>query len=148
MDPVTAVGLAGSAINIAGVLGRLVKTVNDLQTRFRHANLMLNLFGYQLDTLNRALDHMSSWNEGNCSQVLIDGSKSAIQGISLLVMLLEEKVQALQTKHGGRLTFQGKLTFMWSHAEMREYLNQLNGQIMALDVLRHAYTWFVLLIHD
>ena len=102
---------------------------------------MFSLLDHQLCTLRNALGQMSGWQQSQCSPQLVRGAESAVQGISILVLLIDEKLQALRTDASGSLTFHGKVAFLWGHSDLKEYLNQLNGQIMALSVWLHAYMW-------
>ena len=143
MDPITSFTLVGSVIDLAGVLGRSIKNMNQIRIKYNTANLHFNVLDCQLNTLRNALEEMAKWKESGCSDQLLEGSHSAVQGISLLTMLVNERLQASEKNDDGTLTFGGKVNFLWDQAELREYLNQLNGQIMSLTVLLQAYTWYV-----
>ena len=60
------------------------------------------------------------------------------------MVLLEEKLQGIKRNSDGALTSQGKLGMLWIQAEVKEFLDLLNGQTMALSVLQNAYMWQVL----
>ena len=140
MEPASAFGVAGAATDIVTVLSRTIKSIYDFRQRYRQMNLLFDLLDHQLNTLKSALYEMSRWTSEDCSSQLLAGSESAVRGISILVTLLEEKLQSTARDDLGALTFQGKLSLLWSQTEMREYLNQLNGQIMSLSILLQAYT--------
>ena len=141
MDPITGLTVAATAVDLASILSRTIQNVNKLRNKYQQANILYNLLDYQLNTLKNALHEMSRWTQEGCSQQLVEGSESAVQGISLLVMLLDEKLQTFDRDDNGSLTFKGKINWLWGQSEFREYLTQLNGQIMSLSVLLQAHAW-------
>ncbi|KAL9092973.1 MAG: hypothetical protein Q9159_000597 [Coniocarpon cinnabarinum] len=140
MDPISAFGLAANALEIGGALTRVIGSVRELRSRYKRANLTLVLLEHQLSTLKEALDQMGQWAEPTCSAQLRQKSEHAVQAIQTIVILLDERMQAIPTDNDGSLKLSGKLTFLRCHAELRELQDQLNSQIMSLTILVYAYT--------
>ena len=140
MESITALGVASNALEIVTVLSKAIKNINELQSKYRRANLTFTLLENQLITLKSALEEISEWDMKDCSPQLVQGSESATQSISILVTLLDEKLQSFQTDAVGDLTFHSKVMFLWDHAELKEYFGHLNSHIMSLSVLLYAHS--------
>lgn len=141
MSGMEIIGVASAATSIAGVLSKSIKNVHELRSKYHAADLTFSVLDSQLNTLRNALDQMAQWSGNGCSDQLMQGSQSAVQGISALVRVLDDKLQTIQKNCSGDLTIHGKLSFLWGQSELSQYLNLLNGQIMSLSILLHAYTW-------
>lgn len=140
MDPVSVLGVASGALTIAGAVGKAVAKLKELSDRYKNAPLSFTLIGNHLNTLRSALEQVSAWSDRACSPNLISSTHNAVEGISRLVEILDENLQTIDTRDDNLVSKQSKLGFLWNYAELKEYLDMLNIQILSLSVLLNAYT--------
>ena len=146
MDPVSVVGVAGSIVTIVGVISGSLQSLLDLQGRYKKANLSVSLLIGQLSTLKAALNQISAWintslvNVTQHEQLVLDLTTS-LDGSELLILLLNERLNSLKRSSTTSLDTLGKGQLLWGEKDMQEYLNQLDNQISALNLLLTALQW-------
>jgi guanine nucleotide-binding protein G(i) subunit alpha len=62
-DPITILGTAGAVANIVDVLGKVIKTVAELRSQWKDADLTVLNLESQLGALNTALNKIMAWTE-------------------------------------------------------------------------------------
>ena len=146
MDPVSAIGLAGSVLSIIDVLGRSLSSLLDLQARYNRANLTLSLLIGQLSTLKAALNQISEWIDKSLDtipahQQLVIDLTTSLECCKVLILIMNDRMGIPESNHGSALTSMGKVQFLWEKQELNEYINLLSNQINALNLLLTALNW-------
>jgi len=128
------------------VISKSVDFLLGLQSKYRKADLSMSLLIGQLSTLRAALNQISEWIDSELNtprhQQLVADLTVAIEGCQLLILVLETRVDELQKDEvTEKLKPMGKISYLWEESGMREYLNHLNNQINALNLLLTAIQW-------
>ncbi|KAA6415288.1 MAG: guanine nucleotide-binding subunit alpha [Lasallia pustulata] len=140
MDPVSAIGLAGSALGIIDIVTRSVQTLQNLQKIYKDADLTVSLLIGQLSTLKAALCQISEWinttlvNAPQHHQLVADLTIS-LDCCERLIRVLNARLHELKRTDSGALSTMGKGLFAWGEKDRREFLNHLNHQTNALNLL-------------
>ena len=147
MDPASIIGVAGSIVTIVGVISKSVQSLLDLQTKYKKANLTVSLLIGQLSTLKAALNQISAWISTSLvdaprHQQLVADLTTSLDGCELLILLLDDRLNHLKRSSTVSLNTLGRARLLWGESDMQEYLNQLNNQISALNLLLTALQWF------
>lgn len=146
MDPASIIALAGSAISIVDVIGRSLSFLLELQTKSRNANLTVSLLIGQLSTLKAALNQISEWITTSLVGVprheqLIADLDVSLEACKVLVLLLDDRIFHLKSSLTSQVAAVAKAHFLWEEKGMNDYLNLLNNQINALNLLLTALQW-------
>ncbi len=146
MDPVSVLGVAGSIVTLAGVISKSLQSLLDLQTKYKKANLTVSLLIGQLSTLKAALNQISAWIDTSLvdapqHQQLVADLTTSLDGCELLILLLDDRLNHLKRSSTVSLNTLGRAQLLRGESDMHEYLNQLNNQISALNLLLTALQW-------
>lgn len=146
MDPASAIGIASAVLSVANLLAKNITALSDLQSRYGAADLKISLLIGQLSTIKAALNQIAKLLEGNRSirdNELISDFSLSLECVEAVVVILDDKVSRAQRNSANTLSFRNKAKFMWDEKTMDDYLNLLNNQIHALNLLLTALQWFV-----
>ncbi|KAF7862538.1 hypothetical protein EAF04_007411 [Stromatinia cepivora] len=143
MDPVSIIGLAGSALNTGKVIANLLKSLITLRSKYKTASLMVSLLIGQLTTIKAALNEVSDWIATSLRglaehEQLIDDLNISLESCHIIMLILDDRVTQLSRNCMEGLNFEGKIKFLWDESEMGEFNNHLNSQINALNLLLSA----------
>ncbi|MCJ1314931.1 hypothetical protein MMC15_000245 [Xylographa vitiligo] len=145
MDPVSIAGLAASVLSIVNVIAKNVNALSTLQAKHSNADLSVFLLIGQLSTLKAALGLISVWikTAGLAAKSehlqLVEDLRVALNGCEVLILILDDRVDQLANKEGSEgLKVQGKIVFLWEEQELGVYVNHLNNQVNALNLLLSA----------
>ena len=146
MDPITGVGLVGAALGVADVVTKTLKSLVDLQTRYRNADLTVSLVIGQLSTIKAALDEISIWVRTSLAalpqhQQLVQDLGTSLEGCRLVIKIIDGRLEHLNRNTEHSLSTAGKVTYLWEEHDMNLYSNHLNNQINALHLLLTALQW-------
>ena len=151
MDPVSAAGLIGSVIGITDVVARSIHKLSVLGTRYRQANSWVSALLGQLCTIKAALAQLTDLSRSEGADILRssveikNALESSLDGCSILVESLEEQLDRLSTQDDGCLDARGKLSFLWRDEEVKNYLDLLDRQVNALNLLLQVVQWLSML---
>ncbi|KAJ8069479.1 hypothetical protein OCU04_003132 [Sclerotinia nivalis] len=143
MDPVSIVGLTGSALNTGKVIANLLKSLITLRSKYKTASLMVSLLIGQLTTIKAALNEVSDWIATSLQglaehEQLIDDLNISLESCHIIILILDDRVTQLARNCMEGLNFEGKIKFLWDESEMGEFNDHLNSQINALNLLLSA----------
>lgn len=146
MEPVSIISLVGSVVSIVDVIGRSLSYLLDLQTKYRKANLTISLLIGQLSTLKAALNQISEWITASLVGVpqheqLVADLDVSIEACKILILVLDDRISCLERGAISELRTVDKVQFLWEEKGMTDYLNHLNNQINALNLLLTALQW-------
>ena len=146
MDPASVTALAGSVVGIVDVIGRSLSYLLDLQTKYRNANLTVSLLIGQLSTLKAALNQISEWITARLVGVpqheqLVADLDISLEACKILILVLDNRISCLGRGATSELRAVDKAQFLWEEKGMNDYLNHLNNQINALNLLLTALQW-------
>ncbi|EQL38310.1 hypothetical protein BDFG_00667 [Blastomyces dermatitidis ATCC 26199] len=148
MDPISAIGVAGGAIQIATLITKTIQSLSTLHGKFSNADLTLNSLIAELLTIKAAITHLhelSKYNS-NCTPKhpeYIDGLDVALDGCIAIVDVLSEEVAQLTPISSNEAPHRGwglraKAKVVWKEDLMREHSQMLHSQVLALQLLLQA----------
>ena len=146
MDPASVIALAGSVVSIVDVTGRSLSFLVELRAKYRKANLTVSLLIGQLSTLKAALNQISEWITTSLvgvpqHQQLMADLDVSLKACNILILVLYDRVSCLEKGTSSELRTLDKAQFLWEEKGMNDYLNHLNNQINALNLLLNAFQW-------
>lgn len=146
MDPVSAVGLVGAIVGLVDVISRNISSLADLRSRYSKANLKASLLIGQLSTLKAALNQIAELINGSLATVahyeqLVHDLKTSLDGCEVVILVLDDRLCSLRRSEDNDLDALSKIQFVWDGENMSDYLNLLNNQISALNLLLTALQW-------
>lgn len=151
MEPISAVGLSVSLISCVKVITTSINSLLALQTKYRQADLTVQLFLGQLSTLRAALNEICQWinvsliGVAQHEQLVLDLTTS-IEGCKVLLLILSDRIALLglggvDQDGSDLLGLRGKMRLLWAEKESNQYFSLLNNQINALNLLLTALQW-------
>jgi hypothetical protein len=148
MDPVSALGLVGAIIGVVDVISRNISSLIDLQSRYKSADLKVGLLIGQLSTLKAALKQIIELMNTSLvavpqHQQLLHDLKTSLDCCEVVILVLDERLCCLQRREDSGLNVLNRVQFLWDEKSMTDYLNLLNNQINALNLLLTALQWLV-----
>lgn len=151
MEPVSVGGLTASLFGCVRYITSSIKSLLDLQIRYRQANFTVQLFLGHLSTLRAAFKEVDKWISVNLSdflqhEQLVSDLTISIEGCQVLLSILSDRITSLDRNGMDQdglesLSIRGKTRLLWTEAESNQYLSHLNNQISALNLLLTAFQW-------
>lgn len=146
MDPLTIVGVTGAIVGIIDVITRSVRSLCYLQAKFKGTNLTISLLVGQLSTLKAALNQISEWIDTSLVAVqkhqrLVFDLKVSLESCKVVIQLLGDRICQFEQINGNTVSVQGRILYLWGQSGITEYLNHLNNQTSALNLLLTALQW-------
>lgn len=145
MDPVSAIGVAASVINIIDACTRGFSSLLGLQSRYQQTDLAIRMLLSQLSTLKAALAQISEWIQTSFDifpyehrfdlQMSLDGSK-------FLVEALHDRFISSEQETGNSARIGQKMKFLWEERERVTFQTMINHQIGALNLFLTALQWY------
>lgn len=140
MDPGSAIGIVGLLISLADVAGKTIHKLSHLRTKYQNADLAVAALIGQLCTIKAALTELGSHQNARLENLECHLS-SAVEGCSLLIESVDERIAQLERKVVGRLSSKGKASFLWAEKDLGDCLAMLDRQVHALNLLLLATQW-------
>jgi len=146
MDPVTAIGLAGTLVGITDIVARSLISLVTLQSKYRCSSLVVSLLIGQLTTLRAALYQITEFERSLVGipmhEQLVADLQISLESCHVLIIVLEERIKKLgKGLDGGSLTAKGKIEFIFEEGGLSDFTNHLNNQVNALNLLLTALHW-------
>ncbi|KAK2798932.1 hypothetical protein FQN50_008663 [Emmonsiellopsis sp. PD_5] len=147
MDPASAIGVVGGAIQIAGLITRTVQGLHTLKGRFENADLTINSLIRELSTVKAAITQLHELAQYNANGIpehpeYIDGLDVAVEGCTAVMDVLSEEVAQLGLLTEGEpsrpLGLRDRMRVAWSENIMRDHHQRLHSQVLALQLLLQA----------
>lgn len=145
MDPVSAIGLAGSIVGIIDVAARSISALRALQQRWKAADLTISLLISQLTTLKAALNQIKEWistsiNANHHFQLVMDLGAS-LESCETLLLFIDGQLAHLEWEDNNALSFESKIKAVLHDKTIKECANHLANQSTALNLLLTALNW-------
>lgn len=153
MDPVTVLGVAASALQIAQFIGSTIQGLHTLRGKFKDADITIRLIISKLSTIKAAVFQIRDWAEFNShdspkERQFMDGLHVALDGCQAAIDVLSEEVKdltvATRDSNDGMpiiLGVRGRVAAVWSEDTMKAHEDRLHGQVQALQLLLMAGQW-------
>lgn len=151
MEPISAVGLTASLLGCVKIITSGINSLLALQTKFRQADLTVQLFLGQLLTLRAALNQVCEWITVSLvgdlrHEQLVSDLTISIEGCKVLLSILGDHIASLDRNRLDQdgvepLSIQGKMRLLWAENESNQYFSHLSNQISALNLLLTALQW-------
>ena len=145
MDPVSAIGLAGSIVGIIDVAARSISALRALQQRWKVADLTISLLISQLTTLRAALNQIKEWISTSLDasyhyQLVMDLGAS-LESCETLLLFIDGQLTQLDWDDSNTLSFESKIKAVLQDKTVRECATHLANQSTALNLLLTALNW-------
>lgn len=145
MDPVSAIGLAGSIVGIIDVAVKSISALRALQQRWKVADLTISLLISQLTTLKAALSQIKDWistslNANYHYQLVMDLGAS-LESCETLVLFISGQLTQLYWKDSNTLLFESRIHTVLQDKTIKECATHLANQSTALNLLLTALNW-------
>jgi hypothetical protein len=143
MDPVTIVGLVGTAVSPIGASPPIAQSLHDLSEKYHGTNAVLTSIIQQCKTLTAAVTQIKAWIEDTLArtpsgnrQRMIPLNNALVDFVATLNPLEEEVNKMLsKAKPSGRLPRRVKLQSIWNETKMKDHLDNLRWQANAIQLL-------------
>jgi hypothetical protein len=153
MDPISIVGVASAAAQIAQCIAQTIQGLCTLRGKFKDANTTIRLLIGELSTIQAAVSQLRDWAEWNANdspkeEEYMKGLKVALQGCQVAMEVLAEEVKDLVAAAAAtndpstfNLGFMGRAKVVWSEDTMKIHQDRLHAQVQALNLLLQASHW-------
>ena len=151
MDPASLIGVCGVAVQLVELLGKSIKTLSDLQGRWKDVDLALLSLKTQLNTLRAALLAICQWvdrhgaDENYLLRMELDGSLRCCRLLINKIDLFLNEVRA-SVRMGGRsstLELRKKIKVVFGGSSLDNVLNMIDRQTASMNLLLTACHWLV-----
>lgn len=149
MDPVSILGIVGTALSIAKEVTHAIQKLGDLKSRYRNVPLQVSTLIGQLYIVQAALEQISSWSTQDLLsspryQELAVQIDTSLDCFCPLILTLQQHLDELNLPQDLDLTARSKISFLWNEQDLMGYLNLLDCQVNALNLFLQAIQWCVL----
>lgn len=147
MDPISVIGLIGSVFGIVDVIGKSVASLIDLQSRYQVVDLKVRLMISNLSMIKATLGCIADViNKGpvlSGNSQFLEMLSTSLEGCEVMIAAIDNRLSTLQRNGNGGLATSSKMSMLWDESTMNDYLNILNHQINALNLLLTFLNWYV-----
>jgi hypothetical protein len=147
MDPVSILGLVGTALSVAKAVTQTISQLSELRSRYRNVPMHLTTLLGQLYMVRAALDQISSWSSQDLwsnprYQELAEQIDTSLDCFRPLILTLQQHLDELALPQDLDLSARNKLTFLWNEADLLRFLSLLDCQVNALNLFLQAVQWY------
>ena len=141
------IGVVGSIANIVDVTAKCISVLQSLQRRWRAADLTVIALVSQLSVFRTALDQINQWimlkPDTDCQHhqttIDLDFTLNCCQD---MIIFVNDYVSQLDWDQARGLTFRGKAKAVMDDGSMKQCIDFLNTQSVALNLLITALNRF------
>ncbi len=149
MDPVSIIGLLGTAGTLVTTVTCTIKHLSQLRGQYEDADLRIRLLIGELSAVKSALTQIHDWthylDDGHKQRDVLEGLQISLDGCQLAMNALAEEVNLLLVGSGplyvSEMGFKSRTKYMWNESTLKEHENRLRAQISALQLLLQAVQW-------
>lgn len=152
MDPVSAIGLAGSVVNIVGAVTGMIISLQELRRHWKDTDLTVVLLIAQLTTLKAALNQIAEWISSSLvdipqyRQLIIDLEESWTS-CNVLITFMDHHMAKLAWTETQALTYESRVRVILEGKAIKDCLDHLNNQSNALNLLLTVFNWLDPICH-
>jgi DNA-directed RNA polymerase specialized sigma subunit len=146
VDPLSIIGGVGAAAGIIVTITKTVKHLNDLQTKYKDAEMSITQLMRQLLSIKASLIQIQEWTELNLSRSprekeLVDAFGISFEGCKEAMDAMAEEVAKLVQDgiNGDMRTMRTR--YLWNEDTMKDHQGRLESQVQALQLLLSAVQW-------
>lgn len=144
MEPLSILGAAGSIISTIDVASRCISSLHTIQQRWHGADLTVALLSGHISTVKAALGQIAEFIQDRpLDEQLVKDFELALVGCKLLLAFVDEHVTGLVTDDFNELSFGSKACAVLEDKKVQGYVNHLNNQAGALNLLLTAMSWYI-----
>lgn len=142
MDPVSAIGVGVTAVQVLECVGKILKLLFTFSTKFRRAKIKVQLLIGFLSSLRDSITQVKSIVEGLANhdnyKDVVEGLTTTLECTKLAMSLLESKLNGLQPDSGDVKTKLDKLMFVLKGDEFGEWSTDVGHLLNALNLSLNA----------
>jgi guanine nucleotide-binding protein G(i) subunit alpha len=149
MDPVSIIGIVGTALSVAKVVTHAILKLSELKSRYHNVPLQLSTLIGQLYIVRAALEQISSWSSEDLFsspryQELAAQIDTSLDCFCPLILTLQQHLEELDLPQDLDMTVRSKVSFLWNEKDLMGYLGLLDCQVNALNLFLQAIQWCVI----
>lgn len=145
-DPISVIGSVGAICNIIDVVGKAIVTINELQGKWRDADLTFISLTSQLTALRAALAKIQDWMDSDLQDVhhqLVMDLDVSLSCCKLLVGKIDTFLSELDHTTDTTMDFTSKAKLIFGNYNMEDVQKLIERQTTALNLLLTACNWSV-----
>lgn len=146
MDPISILGLVGTALSVATAVTQVISKLSDLKSKYRNVPLQMSTLLGQLYIVRSALDQISQWRSEDLSgnpryQELAEQIDTSLDCFCPLILTLQQHLEELHLPQDLGMSTRSKVCFIWNEEDLMGYLRLLDCQVNALNLFLQAVQW-------
>jgi uncharacterized protein YoxC len=151
MEPISIVGLVGTAVSLIQTSVGIVQNLHDLKEKYKSTNSTLQNITQECSTLGAAVAQIKIWIEGSLAQAP-EGQRqrvlplnSALHEFTISIKPLNEEITNMlgKARPSGILPHRVRFKVVWNETKMKDHLETLRWQANAIQLLLAATRLFV-----
>jgi hypothetical protein len=147
MEPLSVVGIVGTAFSLAKVVGQAISQLSTLKSRYRNAPLQLSTILGQLYIVRAALEQISSWSSEHLMEdpryrELAEQIDTSLDCFCPLIITLQQRLDELDFQQDLDMSARSKISFLWNEQDLMGFLQLLDCQVNALNLFLQAIQWY------
>lgn len=143
MEPVSIIGVAASAFALADRLGKTLKFILQLSTKFKYADAKITLLIGYLASINAAIFEIAkiveTLSEHTKYEKLVDSLNTALECTKFSLSFLESKIEGLRSDSQDEMSTIDKITMILKDGELKEYIDGIGSYVNALNLLLNTF---------
>ena len=143
MDPVSAAGIGVVAFEILGCVGKILNFLLIISTKFKHANIKLQLLIGFLSSLRISIKEITTIADGLAGREdyedVVEGLRTTLECTNLAVSVLDSKLNGLQSDSSDVKSKIEKLTVVLKGDEFGEWSSDIGHLVDALNLSLNAF---------
>jgi hypothetical protein len=146
MDPASVIALVGSVVGVIEVVLKNLNTIRGLQQQWKDADQTVMHLITHLTTLKAALNLIAKWVVAKLApqtqhQQLVVDLSMCLESCKILIMSMDTHVSRLEFNDAQSLSFQSRVRVVMEDKSVKDSINFLNNQTIALNLLLTALNW-------
>ena len=148
MEPVSIIGIVGTALTVAKTVTQAIVKLHELKSRYRNVPLQLSTLIGQLYIVQAALEQLSSWSSQDLLnnpryQELATQIDTSLDCFCPLILALKQHLDELNLPEDLDMTARSRVSFLWNEKDLMGFLGLLDCQVNALNLFLQAIQWCV-----
>ena len=152
MDPVSVIGLLSALAQLVDMTCNVTLGLNGIRSKYKSADLTIDLLIGQLTTLKAALGQITQWVSTSLTDLssqgqLVEDLNTSTEGCRILMLVLEHYVEEQVRRGSEAMGVIRKVKYLFDEKTIGGYCEQLRNQVEALHLLLTAFHWYLSSAH-
>ncbi len=149
MDPASIIGVSGVAAQLVTLLGKSIESLNNLQRRWKDADLHFLSLQTQLNTLRAALYAICQWmnlngtDENYLLRIELDGSLQCCNVLATRIDSFLNEIESKSSVGSSSADLRRKIKLVFCGSSLDDVLKMIDRQTASMNLLLTACQWLV-----